>query len=127
MRARIGAAMAASSVAISGLAVIAPAAQAGEYTTAQSKTVAIRTKYGAVYFYNYGDQLHVGDYYADGRGVRGYAIAKGKKYTVYTNDGLNSVDDKYLHLKEGTPVYVQLCYTKKGKNVKCSGLAKGYA
>lgn len=126
MRTRAITALAVAALTVPAVAVTSPASADGQQTR-KSETVSIRTKYGAVYFYNYGDQLHVGDYYADGRGVRGYAIANGKKHTVYTNKGLNSVDDKFLHLKEGTPVYVQLCYTKKGKNVKCSGLAKGYA
>jgi hypothetical protein len=116
-----------ASLAGSAFAATAPAAQADPEAYADSKTVRVRTDYGAVYFYDYGDVLHVSDYAADGRGVRGYAIAKGKRHTVYTNRGLNSWDDKSLRLKEGTAVFVQLCYTKKGKDVKCSGLVKGYA
>lgn len=127
MKTRIGATVAALGVTLPALAVVLPSASADQHVTGESKTVAIRTKYGAVYFYDYGDQLHVSDYYADGRGVRGYAFVNNTRHTVYTNKGINSSDDKYLHLKEGTPVYIQLCYTKRGTNVKCSGTVKGYA
>lgn len=124
---RISAAAVAVALALTWGALAIPTAEADQQADAASKTVAIRTKRGAVYFYSYGDVLHVGDYYKDGLGIRGYAIANGKRYTAYTNEGLNSVDDKNLNFKEGTPVWIQLCYTNNGKNVKCSGTVKGYA
>lgn len=123
---RIGVAVLATGLTMSGTALVTQ--QSAEADVAGSgKTVSIRTKRGAVYFYSYGDVLHVGDYYEDGLGIRGYAVANGKRYTAYTNDGLNSGDDTNLNFKEGTPVWIQLCYTDNGEDVKCSGMVKGYA
>lgn len=94
---------------------------------AQGTTASIRTQRGAVYFYHWGDKLRVSDYLKDGYGVRGYLIANGKKYSVYTGAGKDTSHEKTINLPEGTPVYVQLCYTKKAADVKCSATVPGRA
>lgn len=94
---------------------------------AQGTTASIRTQRGAVYFYHWGDKLRVSDYLKDGYGVRGYLIANGKKYSVYTGAGKDTGHEKTVNLPEGTPVFIQLCYTKNAANVKCSGTVPGRA
>lgn len=93
----------------------------------QGTTASIRTQRGAVYFYHWGDKLRVSDYKKDGYGVRGYLIANGKKYSVYTGAGKDTGHEKTINLREGTRVFIQLCYTKNAADVKCSRTVEGQA
>ena len=78
------------------------------------------------HWYHGTNTLHVGDYRADGIGARAYLTRGGDKVSVYAN-GENKGQDKHLGIREGTTVWLQLCYTRAGKNYQCSATKKGVA
>ncbi|NJQ03605.1 hypothetical protein [Streptomyces zingiberis] len=93
----------------------------------QGRTVSIRTDRAGAYFYHHSESLVVSDYRADGYGARAYLTWGGRKVSVYAGGGRNSTDEKRLAIAEGTPVWLQLCYTQRGRNVRCGSTHKGYA
>ncbi|WP_030543138.1 hypothetical protein [Streptomyces albus] len=95
--------------------------------TAQGRTVSFRTPRAGAYFYDFREKLVVSDYKADGYGARAYLTWGSHRASVYAGGGRNSTDEKDLSIKEGTPVWLQLCTTKRGKNLRCTKTRKGYA
>jgi len=110
----------AAAAAVAMLAAGTPAAVAGV-------TQSIRTERSGAYFYHYGDELVVSDYMADGLGARAYLTWGGNRVTVYTNQGKDTSDERNLDLREGTAVWLQLCWTDNGQNIRCSQSQKGIA
>jgi hypothetical protein len=87
----------------------------------------IKTKGGSALFYDINENLEARDLRADGYGARAYLAWKGHRAMAYTNGGKGSRAVVDLNIAEGTTVYLQLCYTDKGRNVKSSKLQKGVA
>lgn len=114
---RIAATAALSIAAASTLSWVgAPAASA-------SSDERIDVKYGYVKFEAAGEKLTAGDIWGDGYGVRarlGWETSKGPKtaWVIDTSAGYESTKD--LSIREGTTVYLQLCYTRHGADVKCT-------
>jgi hypothetical protein len=101
-----------------------------QYGTTQS----IRTERSGAYFYDFAgtnqpksEVLRVSDYKVDGYGARAYLTWHDNKIAVYTNKGVNTYDEKTINIREGTTVWLQLCFTNNGKNVRCSGTQRGVA
>ncbi|MCC3650862.1 hypothetical protein LIX60_05095 [Streptomyces sp. S07_1.15] len=94
---------------------------------ARGRTVSFRTHRAGAYFYHFREKLVVSDYKADGYGARAYLTWGSRRASVYAGGGRNSTDEKDLRIKEGTPVWLQLCTTKRGKNLRCTKTRKGYA
>ncbi|MBQ0985260.1 hypothetical protein KBZ10_12155 [Streptomyces sp. F63] len=94
---------------------------------ARGRTVSFRTPRAGAYFYHFREKLVVSDYKADGYGARAYLTWGSRRASVYAGGGRNSTDEKDLSIREGTPVWLQLCTTKRGKNLRCTKTRKGYA
>ncbi|MGW6455940.1 hypothetical protein ACWF94_08415 [Streptomyces sp. NPDC055078] len=109
-----------------GIATLA-AFGAGMSTASAGTTQSIRTERAGAYFYDWGDQLRVSDYKKDGLGARAYLTWGSNKASVHANGGVNDSAEKDLNLKEGTTVWLTLCYTDKGEDVQCSAPQKGVA
>ncbi|MEU4495578.1 hypothetical protein OG729_38510 [Streptomyces sp. NBC_00210] len=112
--------------ATAALAMTGICASTSMAAEAMGATAVIRTSRSAAYWYHGTNTLHVGDYKADGIGARAYLTWGGNKVSVYAN-GENKGQDKHLSIREGTTVWLQLCYTREGKNYQCSATKKGVA
>lgn len=98
-----------------------PAAQAGV-------TQDIRTARSGAWFYHFGDRLVVSDYkFGDGYGARAYLTWGKNKKEVYANGRNNPTSELNLDIKENTTVWLQLCFTKNGKNTDCSSTQRAVA
>ncbi|MDJ1137968.1 hypothetical protein [Streptomyces iconiensis] len=106
---------------------IATLATFGVSTTTASAgvTQSIRTERAGAWFYHYGDVLVASDYKKDGIGARAILTWGGNKVVVTANGGVNDSEEKDLNIKEGTTVWLQLCYT--GGSTSCSAVQKGIA
>jgi hypothetical protein len=105
-------------LALTGVAVSVPAASAGEDEV-------IRTKRGLVKFQPSGDYLIAYDTLRDGYGV--YAKLTwndsndvGHERKIHDPDSTAGPPHRNLSLHERTTVWLEMCYTKNGDDVKCS-------
>jgi hypothetical protein len=97
------------------LGLAAPAASAGSPES-------IHTDGGYVSFYDIDEELTASDSRGEGWGVRAKLKWGEKGYETVTDDqgaGGRPVDED-LTIREGTTVYLKMCYTNNGKDVKCS-------
>jgi hypothetical protein len=117
----------AAAAAVAAIAAGSPAAVAAPDHQTYGVTQSIRTERSGTYFYHWGDELVVSDYMADGLGARAYLTWGGNRVTVYTNRGKDTSDRRNLNLREGTAVWLQLCWTDDGENIRCSQAQKGIA
>lgn len=98
----------------------ATSANAGEWES-------ISTARAGAIFWPAGDYLEVYDYKADGLGARAYlSWGYGHQVSVSVNN-TDYMRSKKLNLREGTVVWLRLCYTKHGHNVQCSRAQKAVA
>lgn len=104
-------------LAVSGLSV--PAASAGD-----SELIEVKGGYGL--FADGGDLLRAVDQRRDGYGVRARLGFSGTSATA-TAQGVGELQDNDLNVREGAKVWLQVCYTKKGVDVKCSQFQRGTA
>jgi hypothetical protein len=119
------AALGASAAAV--FALNAPVASAGQ-------SQLIEGQYGSVTFDHYGEILtaYAGPY-AGGRGVRAYLewTDQGSHKTSVTaleGAGGTGKKSKNLSIREGTTVYLRMCYTNlQNEDYKCSKRQKGVA
>jgi hypothetical protein len=90
----------------------------------------IDVKYGYATFRSDGDRLAAGDIWADGRGVRARLtwVRRGKTKRASVLDGSAGYESaRHLSIREGTTVYLQLCYTNDGKDLNCTRAQKAEA
>jgi hypothetical protein len=80
---------------------------------------------GYVLFLDEGEMLYAADQVRDGRGVRAYLLQIGT--SVVTATGAGTRESKNLSIPEGSEVWLKACYTRKGRNTKCSGWQKAEA
>jgi hypothetical protein len=83
-------------------------------------------KYGYVTFQANGEIIEAADIWEDGYGVR--AILRWEGGSAHVNDygGLYG-KSRNLSIREGTTVYLTLCYTNNGKAFNCSDPERGEA
>ena len=113
------------------LAVMPSASAVGVGTTASAADIPgldarIKTKGGDLLYFDNPPtwiKMAVYDDRKDGYGVRGYAYADGATFTIYTNRGKGTHGTREFSTPSG-PIKIKLCYTKKGKNVQCSGTTR---
>jgi hypothetical protein len=108
---------AAGALALAGFALTAPTASAGE-------SEAIETEGGSVVFHHRGDRLEAYDERRDGYGVRARVIwndesgGHEKYVTDYSSSG--GPARRNLSFREGQVLWLEMCYTKNRRSVKCS-------
>lgn len=95
-----------------GCGLSAPAASAAE-------NARIDGKYGFVRFDAYGEVIEAADIWVDGYGVRAYLEWDGGRASVTAAGDLYPVS-KNLSIREGTDVWLTMCYTNNGHAFKCS-------
>ncbi|HEY1357064.1 MAG TPA: hypothetical protein VGF21_02050 [Thermoleophilaceae bacterium] len=100
-------------LALTLFAVSVPAAFAGENET-------IKVKGGSVAFFHKGDFLVAYDGVRDKLGVRAYLL-HGNRATQVTDIAGGAAISDQLSIREGTKVYLIVCYERHGKDVQCSG------
>jgi hypothetical protein len=100
-------------LALTLFALSVPAAFAGENEK-------IKVKGGSVFFFHEGDLLVAYDRVPDNLGVRAYLLYANRGVQVTDVAGGPPVSDQ-LSIREGTTVYLVVCYTRQGKDVQCSG------
>jgi hypothetical protein len=106
-------------------ATAAPSAYADAH--AEGTPQQIKTKRSSALFYDIDEDLEARDIRADGYGARAYLRFGGHTSSAYANNGEGDRDVVDLNIPEGMTVYLQLCYTKNGVDVKCSKPQKGFA
>jgi hypothetical protein len=105
-----------SALVVTLLGLVAPAAFAGSDER-------IDVKYGYVRFDSDGDKLAAGDIWPDRRGVRARLVwfKDGARKSAKVTDGSAGLESsKHLRIREGTTVWLQLCYTKHGADLNCT-------
>jgi hypothetical protein len=115
--------------AISALALTAFGLSASAASAGSDERIDVR--YGYVRFEAHGDELTAGDIWADHRGVRarlGWEDEDGRPRTATITDTSAGYErSRNLSIKEGTTVYLQLCYTRGGKDDGCTRVQKAEA
>lgn len=126
---RASAALVAAGIMLPALAMSAPPAHAVEAADIPGLDARIKTKGGDLLYFDlegHWIKLAVYDDRKDGYGVRGYAYADGVTARVYTGEGKGTNQTREYAVPEGK-VKIKLCYTKKGKDVKCSKTKTSHA
>ena len=109
-----------------GGAGVANYAMADDVDAAAGTGVSITVKGGKATFNSKTHRLTVKDTRSDGYGVRAVAEWTGPKETTVHAVGTGRKDMKTLNGRNNDEIWVKICYTKKGKNKKCSGEEHGY-
>jgi hypothetical protein len=108
---------AAGTLALAGFALSVPAASAGE-------SEAIETEGGSVVFSHQGERLEAYDERRDGYGVRARVVwnddfgGHDTYVTDYSSNG--GPARRNLSFREGQVLWLEMCYTKNRRSVKCS-------
>lgn len=76
-------------------------------------------RYGYVTFDAYGEVITAADIWVDGYGVRAYLQWDGRRASVTAAGDLYPVS-RNLSIREGTEVWLTMCYTDNGDAFKCS-------
>jgi hypothetical protein len=76
---------------------------------------------GEAYFHYQDNRLEAHDLKADGYGVRAYLIAGPRKVRAEATDDNPWGENQLADLKDGTHVWLQICWRKAGKDFGCSG------
>ncbi|HWK29986.1 MAG TPA: hypothetical protein VNS09_25680 [Solirubrobacter sp.] len=106
----------------------------GAATAHAGQSQSIETERGSVRFEHYGEILtaYAGPY-AGGRGIRAYLdwTDRGRKHAVVTalqGAGGTGTASKNLSIREGTTVYLRMCYTNlQNEDTRCSKRQRGVA
>lgn len=91
----------------------------GAATASAQKNARIDGRYGYVSFDAHGEVITAADIWVDGYGVRAKLEWDGGRATVTAAGDLYPVS-KNLSIREGTDVWLTMCYTNNGKAFKCS-------
>jgi hypothetical protein len=101
-------------LALAMFAVSGSAASAGE-------TEEIKTKGGEVIFFDFDNTIRATDALPDGKSVRAYLHWSSTESASVLDKKFDSKSaSKPLKIREGTTVWLQMCYVKKGVDVQCS-------
>ncbi|OLT25952.1 hypothetical protein BJF79_12590 [Actinomadura sp. CNU-125] len=107
-------------LAAGGTTITATAAWAGEDES-------ITTERGRVAWVSYGDKVYVSDTKKDGISIVGYYKGQAGIEHDLRASGVGETVYKTYDQREGSPVYIQMCYRDGNVIIKCSQWQKGTA
>lgn len=115
----------ASSFALAAVGTVVTATAASAASAGENE--AITTDRGRVAFYHDGDKVYVSDTKKDGMSIMGYYKGEAGIEHELRASGVGETVYKTYDQREGSKVYIQMCYRDGNVIVKCSKWQAGIA